>query len=658
MRKRILSILLTACMVLTLLPTAALAAEHSPTKSIADSSLYFRDDGNGTEYSFNNTDWTAYTGNFTITGSSTSDTEVKNTVIVYSGTHNIILSDCSIGAATDTGIHISDALSPFDIQDGTVNLSLTGSNKLYSAHEEKAGLHVSSTANLIITENSTGSLDVRCHKYNGEANARYGVGAGIGGNSYTSQNVGTITINGGEISAYSYNGAGIGSGLSASCTLGNITISGGTVSAYTDNGYSIGHGYCSTAKTEESVTITGGSVYAPKGISGTLRNNAGDAVELYTLTLSGVSAHTEVTSLNLPDSYTYGVHSMKTAAGGKLYIYLPSSKTGSVSVTTATAGDFSGSIVSNAATLTTAYAVSGAVTAGTTEASVSGLTVNLYASTDTAFATSVGSAVTSEGGAYTIFVQNGSYVARVAGAPGSYAASVSGIINVSGSPVSGADITLSREAYSGDVAATPSLVSKTDTQVVLNAVTVAGQTVEYGKNTSDAIPTAWQDTRTFTDLAPNTTYYFFARVKQAGAVDAGGVSTWLAVTTKNAAPAAPSLTFSSISSDSVTIAAVTGAEYSKDNGATWQDGNEFTDLSAAAQYFFAVRIKETADTAVGTTTSQAQYTAAATPSAGVGYSVDYAAEAITVSSGYEVNTGASFGAGTATTSSLNPNTTY
>ena len=104
------------------------------TKSIADSSLYFKANGSEMQYSTDNTSWTSYTGSFTITGSSVSDTMATNTVVVYSGTHDIILSDCSIGAITDTGNTIDSALSPFDIQGGTVNLTLTGSNQLYSAN--------------------------------------------------------------------------------------------------------------------------------------------------------------------------------------------------------------------------------------------------------------------------------------------------------------------------------------------------------------------------------------------------------------------------------------------------------------------------------------------------------------------------------------------
>lgn len=654
MKKRILSVLLTACLVLTLLPTAARAAAN-PSASIEDSSLYFQVSGSDLQYSTDNSTWTTYTGTFTITGDS-----ATNTVIVSSGTHAITLSGCSIGAESADGSYVSTGLSPFNIQGGTVNLTLSGENKLYSAHYNYAGLRVNAGAALTIS--GTGSLDARCQK--NDSPTHFGKGAGIGGNS--GEGSGRITISGGAVSAYSLNGAGIGGGYNPTSNFDDIAIFGGTVYAQSDWGCGIGYGKGGSTKTG-TVTITGGSVCAflnqgsnsnPK-IGGTVQNANSVNVELYTLTLPEGNANTLVTSLTTTEAlgYSYGTSGMKTDSDGKLYVYLPASKT-AVSVTT-DSGTYAGAISSNAATLIQLYAVSGTVNAGTTGiASVSGLTVNLYASTDITFASSVGSAITNGSGAYTISgVPNGSYVARVAGVAGSFGDSTTAF-TVNNAAKTGVDITLARAAYTGANATVPTLASKTDTQVVLNSVTVAGQTVEYGKNTSDATPSAWQDSTTFDELQANTLYYFFARVKQAGAVEAGGMSTALSVTTKNAAPVAPSRSFSGITENSVTINAVTGAEYSKDNGASWQDSNAFTDLSAATQYAFAIRIKETDETVAGAATSQARYTAAATPAAGVGYTINYSAETIGITTGYEVSAGASFGTAIANNAALTPGGTY
>ena len=318
------------------------------TKSIADSSLYFKANGSEMQYSTDNTSWTSYTGSFTITGSSVSDTMATNTVVVYSGTHDIILSDCFIGAITDEGNTIDSALSPFDIQGGTVNLTLSGSNQLYSANVGIPGLRVAADANLIVTQDSDGILDTRCLKYGYNLQ---GAGAGIGGgSSYGSEkgDYGNISIKGGEVNAYSHYGAGIGSGRYCSTNKGTVTITGGTVvaKAYYSG---IGYGNLATKYPDMKVIITGGSVNT--SVNGyALKNGNDESIELYTLTLFGISAPTAITELTLPGSYTYGIHSMKTDASGKLYLYLPSGKAGAVNVATAD-GTYTGSIVDNAATL-------------------------------------------------------------------------------------------------------------------------------------------------------------------------------------------------------------------------------------------------------------------------------------------------------------------
>ncbi len=336
---------------ITVTVTDGSAPASNPTKSIADSNLYFKDNSGDTQYSTDNTTWTSYTGEFTITGSSTSDAAATHTVIVQSGTHNITLSDCSIGAATATGIYNQASPSPFDIQSGTVNLTLTGENKLYSINEGKAALHVNPSASLVVTAESTGSLDARCHKNN----ANYGRGAGIGGDN--TQASGTISINGGEVSAYSFNGAGIGNGNKYTYgEFGDIRITGGTVVAQSDNGNGIGFGNLNSG-TGGSVTITGGSVNTSSKtspIGGTLKNDNDIPVQLYTLTLLGVSAPTAVAALSTTPEldYVYGTSGMKTDGDGRLYVYLPTEKT-AVSVT-AGGVTYSGSMTSYAATLTPA----------------------------------------------------------------------------------------------------------------------------------------------------------------------------------------------------------------------------------------------------------------------------------------------------------------
>ncbi len=97
--------------------------------------------------------------------------------------------------------------------------------------------------------------------------------------------------------------------------------------------------------------------------------------------------------------------------------------------------------------------VSGSVSAGTTQASVAGLVVTLYASSDSSYGTPLYYGATDENGAYLVDnVADGSYIAVVAASQGNYDRAVSGTITVSGADVTtGADIRLAIEAGgSGD----------------------------------------------------------------------------------------------------------------------------------------------------------------------------------------------------------------
>ncbi len=99
------------------------------------------------------------------------------------------------------------------------------------------------------------------------------------------------------------------------------------------------------------------------------------------------------------------------------------------------------------ATEATTYAVSGSVSKGDTQVSdLSGITVSLYAASDTDFETALGTGTTDANGAYTIDneVADGSYVVVVAASIGNYALSKSDV-TVNGAAVTNADITLQGE---------------------------------------------------------------------------------------------------------------------------------------------------------------------------------------------------------------------
>ena len=274
----------------------------------------------------------------------------SNTITISEGTTaNVILSNVSISSSN----------TPIDIQSGaTLNLTLLGENTLTSA-DKKTALHVPSGAKLVITDESTGSLnatgghrsagiggnheensgDVEIHGGTITAKSPYqsdGGGAGIGGGWGGSN--GSVTITGGYVNASSANGgAGIGAGYGWSRNGGKVTITGGTVIANgvgpsSRQGAGIGGGH--NNGDGGNVVITGGNVQAiagdgaeaigkgnGSGSSGTLKDSAGNDISLIEITLDGVSDKTSVTNIVI-DGSTYGSKDVVTI-GDKLYLYLP-----------------------------------------------------------------------------------------------------------------------------------------------------------------------------------------------------------------------------------------------------------------------------------------------------------------------------------------------
>jgi len=84
-----------------------------------------------------------------------------------------------------------------------------------------------------------------------------------------------------------------------------------------------------------------------------------------------------------------------------------------------------------------------------------------------------------------------------------------------------------------------------------------------------------------------------------------------------AAPASSNaLTQGSKTYNSVTLAAMTGYEYSRDDGVTWQESNVFSGLSSSTTYSFVARIKATATTLPGTISTALAVTTDSAPSGG------------------------------------------
>jgi hypothetical protein len=172
-------------------------------------------------------------GTYTITGAITT-----NHIAVGPGiTANITLDDVSITAS-------GSGACAFEIGNGsTVHLTLTDDNFL-SSGDGRAGLQVEAGRTLVITEASTGSLTAR-----GGGGTGAGIGGGgIDGGSGFGGAGGTITINGGKVTATG-GGAGIGGGGISTYSNntgggsgGSISISGGTVIATCSSRFGAGIG--------------------------------------------------------------------------------------------------------------------------------------------------------------------------------------------------------------------------------------------------------------------------------------------------------------------------------------------------------------------------------------------------------------------------------
>lgn len=103
----------------------------------------------------------------------------------------------------------------------------------------------------------------------------------------------------------------------------------------------------------------------------------------------------------------------------------------------------------------------------------------------------------------------------------------------------------------------------------------------------------WQDSSTFYDLKPNTTYTLYIRLKETQNTYPSNPVQALSVQTIKHTISPPSVPYlQSLTHDTIILQAEEGYQYSKD-GTTWQDSNEFRNLSPNTTYTFYQRYKET-----------------------------------------------------------------
>ncbi|HEX2985624.1 MAG TPA: cadherin-like beta sandwich domain-containing protein [Caproiciproducens sp.] len=276
--QKALSLLLSFALVFgvfSLNTAGAFAAQSSsPTKLYLDSgnivitdSGYFVGGGTkqntpvGGYFITQSNDTTPNTISVTGSGICTQDITIQSVNINISGTPNACAFSIAKGAR--------------------VNLTLEGQNMLKSG-QTCAGLEVpgdssapedpAKNASLTITADSTGMLTATGGEF----------GAGIGGNK--NGTCGSITINGGTITATASGSGGAGIGGGAYSNGNNIMINGGTVTAIgRDGGAGIGGGGYGTGGT---ITVTGGIIMAT-GRGGGAGIGGGDYSDFNNIMISG-----------------------------------------------------------------------------------------------------------------------------------------------------------------------------------------------------------------------------------------------------------------------------------------------------------------------------------------------------------------------------------
>lgn len=397
-------------------------------------------------------------------------------------------------------------------------------------------------------------------------------GAGIGGDSKSDGS--HITINSGTITAQGRGGAaGIGGGAYGNAS--SIQINGGEVYATSreSGGSGIGGGMAGYAS---SITITGGKVYATGGSGGAgIGGGARSVSDVGNISNEGTGGLITIIG---GEVYANGKGGGAGIGGGVYSMGGPIRITGGKVYATSSSG----------------AGIGGGYKARGYEIAISGEnTVVIAAETWGGEAIGSGSSATSPTGKVT---RSGGLVVE----------------NKVG-------------ALYGDT------VTILDDVTLESGTTLAvgnGQTLTVGEDsllTNDGV----------IDILAGGTLTILGDVTGSGTITGGGTVNKKEQIAAPDAPAAVSVTASSITLNVPADSGVFGVEYSLDNS-TWQDSPTFTELTPATGYTFYVRFKGNDYYSVSASSSTVIYTIAIAPALGTGFMVDYAAETAVTTSGYEL----------------------
>ena len=288
--RKVVSVLLTLCMLLTMLPVSALAADEGtvdtapaetnlaepvntgnsssdegepPVSTLVagtENSVYYVDEDRQTQTCTEYTTVAAATttwsnGWYVVTGTVTLDDRVE-----VSGSVNLILADgAELNATKGIGVTAGNSLTIYGQSEGTGKLTA----ETYQVYDSAA---IGGTDDKGQNRNLCAHGDITI---NGGDITATGASAGIGGGGSATGTSGTITINGGTVKATGgSDAAGIGGGYANTTNGGAIIINGGTVTATGGSkAAGIGAGYSGAGGME--ITIKGGTVKATGGSNDT-----------------------------------------------------------------------------------------------------------------------------------------------------------------------------------------------------------------------------------------------------------------------------------------------------------------------------------------------------------------------------------------------------
>ena len=147
---------------------------------------------------------------------------------------------------------------------------------------------------------------------------------------------------------------------------------------------------------------------------------------------------------------------------------------------------------------------------------------------------------------------------------------------------------------------------------------------------------------TFNNLTPQTTYTIYAR-KPATESQFASAEASDEVTIKSSAAEPPAMTYE-VTANSITLSYSAPWQYqtSDDEWVSVKGEHMFTDLEAAREYTFTVRVAESETAEASKVGTVKVTTAHAAPAANEGYAINYATETLTVNSDYEVNIAGDF----------------